>query len=377
MLNQDTLLLVQVCITVLTTALLVVAAVFVECPPEQRWWAIGNVIVSLGLAMSNLDSLPELIHSVLGYGVLSFGLALVLRGLRVYVNETLHWRWVALIVVLPILMFGWFTYVTPSLRARLCLGGFYFAALNGLCAVVLARNGGWRGVAVSVTGFALLGVALFMRGAYLLFHTDPNDQRTSIVLGLCLLAVPLAQVCISFGLILLVMWRYAGRLRQLSTLDPLTGALNRAGLEIQGRRVAQRTLRGGRSLAVMMIDADHFKLINDTYGHPVGDEVLRHLARLLKTELRPHDLLARYGGEEFVLVLDGLNLHDALRVADRVRRRIEEELVGIEQVTVRYTASVGVATSDEHGYDLPRLISAGDAAMYAAKRAGRNRVVSG
>ncbi len=376
-LNQDTLLLVQVCITLLTTTLLVVAALFVECPPEQRWWAAGNVVVSAGLALGNLEFLPLLVHAVLGYGVLALGLGLVLRGLRVYSNATLHWRWIALMVVAPMLLLAWFTYVTPSLRARLTFGSFYFAALNGLCAVVLARSGGWRGVSVSATGFAVLGVALFMRGSYTMFHADPSDHRSSIVMGLCLLLIPLAQVCISFGLILLVMWRYAGRLRQLSTLDPLTGALNRAGLEIQGQRVAQRTLRGGRSLAVMMIDADHFKQINDTYGHPVGDEVLRHLARLLKTELRPHDLLARYGGEEFVLVLDGLNLHDAMRVADRVRHRIEEELVGIEQISVRYTASVGVATSDQHGYDLPRLISAGDAAMYAAKRAGRNRVVSG
>ncbi|MFA9219277.1 MAG: GGDEF domain-containing protein [Sphingomonadaceae bacterium] len=123
-------------------------------------------------------------------------------------------------------------------------------------------------------------------------------------------------------------------------------------------------------------DADHFKQINDTYGHPVGDEVLRHLARLLKTELRPSDLLARYGGEEFVLVLDGLGMSDALNVANRVRRRIEEELVGIAQAAVRCTASVGVACSEQHGHDLPRLIAAGDAAMYAAKRSGRNRVES-
>ena len=376
MLNQDTLLLVQVCITLLTTALLVVAAMYVECPPEQRWWASGNVLVSLGLAMTLIDSVP-LLYSVAGYGVMALGLGLVLRGLRVHVNATLHWRWIALMVALPLLFSTYFTFIDPSLRARLCISGFYFGGVNGLCAVVLARSGKWRGVAVGVSGFSLLGLALFMRGSYLLFHADPNDHRSSIVLGLCLLAIPLAQVCISFGLILMVMWRYAERLRHLSTLDPLTGALNRAGLEIQGRRVAQRTLRGGRSLAVMMIDADHFKQINDTYGHPVGDEVLRHLAQLLKTELRPHDLLARYGGEEFVLVLDGLNLHDALKVADRVRRRIEEELVGIEQISVRYTASVGVASSEQHGHDLLRLISAGDAAMYSAKRAGRNRVVSG
>ena len=378
MLNQDTLLLVQVSITLLTTALMAAAAWYVECPPEQRLWASGNMIISAGLAITNLPGLmPLLASAVLGYGVIAFGMGMVLRGVLVYCNGQLSQRAMASIVGAIMLASGFFTYVEPSLHIRLVISSFYFASLNGLCAVILARYGGWRGVMVSVSGFALLGLALFMRGAYLLVHVDPDEAHGSTVLALSLLVVPLAQVCISFGLIILVMQRYAERLRQLSTLDPLTGALNRAGLEMQGKRVAQRTLRNGRSLAVLMIDADHFKTINDTYGHPVGDEVLRHMVRLLKSELRPHDLLARYGGEEFVMVLDGVRLQDAARIADRLRRRIEEELVGVDHVTVRYTASVGVACSDEHGHDLVQLISAGDAAMYNAKRSGRNRVVLG
>jgi len=354
------------------------AAWYVECPPEQRLWASGNLIVSAGLAVANLPGLvPLLAYAVLGYGVIAFGMGLVLRGVMVYCNGQLPQRAMAAIVGTIVVVSAFFTYVEPSLHIRLVFSSFYFAALNGLCAVILARYGGWRGVTVSVTGFALLGIALFMRGAYLLVHIDPDEAHGSTVLSLSLLVVPLAQICISFGLIILVMHRYAERLRQLSTLDPLTGALNRAGLELQGQRVAQRTLRNGRSLAVLMIDADHFKVINDTYGHQVGDEVLRHMVRVLKAELRPHDLLARYGGEEFVMVLDGVGLQDAARIADRLRRRIEAELVGVDHVTVRYTASVGVACSDEHSHDLVQLISAGDAAMYTAKRSGRNRVVIG
>jgi diguanylate cyclase (GGDEF)-like protein len=141
--------------------------------------------------------------------------------------------------------------------------------------------------------------------------------------------------------------------------------------------VGLRALRGGRSLAVVMIDVDHFKVINDSHGHLVGDEVLRHLSSLLRLELRPHDVLARFGGEEFVLVLDGLDLPDALRLAERLRDRIELTVASMGDVTVRLTASLGVACSDQHGYDLIQLISAGDAALYEAKRAGRNRVTAG
>jgi diguanylate cyclase (GGDEF)-like protein len=375
-LNTDTLLLVQICVTLLTTALLVASACYADSPPEQRWWAAGNVAASAGMVMCNVDSLPLVVHSILGYGVIAFGIGLVLRGLRVYCASTLSWTAIGIITGIALVVATYYTLAAPSLRARLCFSGFYFAILNWICAAAIARRRTWRVSGIAVAGFVLLGVALFLRGTHLLY-ADSADNANSMVIALSALVVPLAQVAIAFGLIFMVMWRYAERLRRLSTLDALTGALNRAGLEMQGKRTGLRAQRGGRSLAVIMIDVDFFKVINDTYGHPVGDEVLRHLARLVRLELRPNDLLARFGGEEFVLVLDGVDRPAALKVAERLRARIEYEMVEMDQLSVRYTASMGVVCSDQHDYDLIRLISAGDAAMYEAKRAGRNRVIAG
>jgi diguanylate cyclase (GGDEF)-like protein len=365
------------CVTLLTTALLVASANHADSPRELRWWAVGNVFVSIGVVMTLVETLPPLLTSVGGYGVIAFGVALVLRGLRVHCAATLSWPIIAAITAIATLVPAYYTLVAPDRGARLVFSGFYFGLLNCWCGAILARHGGWRANCICLAGFTALGAALVLRGLLMMLDPDLSDALNSLLIGVTALVIPLAQICIAFGLIVMVMRRYAERLRRLSLLDPLTGTLNRAGLELQGKRVGLRALRAGRSLAVVMIDVDNFKSINDTHGHPVGDEVLRHLSDLLRIELRPHDVLARFGGEEFVLVLDDLNLAEGLRLAERLRARIEGTVVQVEKSTVRFTASLGVACSDERGYDLVRLISAGDAALYEAKRTGRNRVTAG
>ncbi len=374
MLNQETLLLVQISITLLTTALLVSAALYTDSLREQRLWAVGNVAVCLGLVIGACTNLPVLVHGVLSYGVMGLGMALILLGLREFCRRSLRHATLLAIPIVAMLAPAFYTLVQPSLDGRLITTGFYFGALNWVCAITLSRHHHGRGTGVSVFGFGMLGLSLVLRGAYFLFAARPDQDLNNTVVNASLFMVPLAQVCIAFGLTLMVTQRYAERLRHLSTHDPLTGALNRAALEAQGQRIVQRACQGLRSVAVVMIDADHFKLINDTYGHPAGDAVLRHLACLLDQQMRPSDLLARYGGEEFMLVIDGLNLSAALSVAERLRRMVKREMVCIKPHAIAYTVSVGVACSDQHGYDLTELTSASDAAMYAAKKAGRNRV---
>ncbi|APW44932.1 GGDEF domain-containing protein [Rhodoferax saidenbachensis] len=369
--------LVQIAFTLLTTGLLISAALYTDSLKEQRLWAMGNIASCLGLALGAATGLPDLVHACLSYGVMGLGLALILRGLRIFGRQELGIGWMVGIVLVPLAVTAYFTLVQPSLPARLALTGMYFGVLNWVCAATLLRHGNGHGVSVTVVGFVALGVSLFVRGGYLLVNPQASDQAAMEIMNFTLFVIPLGQVCVMFGLILMVVRRYAERLRMLSTIDALTGALNRAALELQGQRIMQRARQGLRSVAVVMIDADHFKQINDSFGHPVGDEVLRHLSVLLMGQLRPNDLLARYGGEEFVLVLDGLNSTSAVNVAERLRQLVEQATVTAEGQSVRYTVSMGVTSSGIHGYNLMQLISAADAAMYEAKRAGRNRVHSG
>ena len=163
-------------------------------------------------------------------------------------------------------------------------------------------------------------------------------------------------------------------LRRAVACDHLTGLANRRALFDACELELQRWRRAPRPLSLVLIDADHFKRINDTFGHAVGDAVLRHLAAGLSATFRAIDLVARLGGEEFVVMLPGCDEAAATTVARRLCDSIAAHALAVEGVTVHYTVSVGVATMDADVESVEALIERADRAMYAAKAAGRNRV---
>ncbi len=164
------------------------------------------------------------------------------------------------------------------------------------------------------------------------------------------------------------------RLRDASVRDPLTRLFNRRYLDATLSRELQRCNRDGRPLALLVVDADHFKRINDQHGHAAGDDVLRALAHALNTMHRGADVVCRFGGEEFVVVLPGSDASHAARRAEEVRLRIQALEVATDGGLVRITVSIGVAAI-RAGEDRRSLFKRADAAVYAAKQQGRNRVV--
>jgi diguanylate cyclase (GGDEF)-like protein len=163
------------------------------------------------------------------------------------------------------------------------------------------------------------------------------------------------------------------RLRREALIDPLTGVFNRRSFMEFSVREEARANRGGNTFAVLMVDIDHFKRVNDTYGHPAGDTVIRELAAVASRTLRPSDILARYGGEEFVVSLPDTNQEQAQIVAERLRHAIEATAVIGDAGAIRFTISIGVAICS-HDTPLKDAIVRADQALYAAKRNGRNRV---
>ncbi len=158
--------------------------------------------------------------------------------------------------------------------------------------------------------------------------------------------------------------------RALAITDPLTGLANRRHLDNVLERSTAQVRRGNGTLALMMIDIDHFKALNDTHGHQMGDEMLRRVARALEVEMRAGDLAARYGGEEFSIVMPGSRPDEVQQAAERLRRSIAQ-MDGPVPVTV----SIGVSWAPEHGLTRDALVKVADDALYRAKEGGRNRVV--
>ncbi len=168
--------------------------------------------------------------------------------------------------------------------------------------------------------------------------------------------------------------RLHAEVQQLAITDALTNLYNRRGLFKLGRYEVERAQRFERSLAIVMFDLDHFKQINDTYGHAVGDQVLVQVTAHCKSMLRGIDLFGRYGGEEFVVLLPETDFAGAMDVAERLRRCTEQEVIAADHAQIRITISLGFAILDKDCTTLETLLEHADQRLLNAKQTGRNRV---
>ena len=210
-------------------------------------------------------------------------------------------------------------------------------------------------------------------------HNDATELCAAILVALAVQVSPLTLVvAFPLGTLLQRSYRHAQLLSDARS-DAKTGLLNAAAWEAEAAAEVARAVRSGGPLAVAVLDLDRFKVINDTYGHLVGDRVLKQIAGTMTEVLRDYDLAGRFGGEEFVMLLPQTRAVDALRIAERVRAHIAELPLyasgedGAERVPV--TASIGVAALDAGSRrELPELLAAADAALYRAKESGRDQV---
>jgi len=164
-------------------------------------------------------------------------------------------------------------------------------------------------------------------------------------------------------------------LRFAATHDFLTTLMNRSEILAALEREVARGARDDKPASIIIADIDHFKRVNDTLGHAAGDEVLKEVARRLKADLRPYDLVGRYGGEEFLIILPGCNLANGARRADDIRKLVAQQPITTPKGTTSPTISMGVTATDASRYCTPaEFLHEADVSLYTAKKNGRNRV---
>jgi diguanylate cyclase (GGDEF)-like protein/PAS domain S-box-containing protein len=165
-------------------------------------------------------------------------------------------------------------------------------------------------------------------------------------------------------------------LHYLATRDPMTGCLNRRSFNDLFAEAFADARSQDKELTCLMVDIDHFKLVNDNYGHGVGDEVIKMLANVLLSSTRDEDIVSRYGGEEFCIILPGIDIDEAVSIAERIRLKIKKDSVANFEAGPHITASLGVSSIYDHAKDPAELNDQADQGLYVAKENGRNRVIS-
>ena len=165
-------------------------------------------------------------------------------------------------------------------------------------------------------------------------------------------------------------------LHYLATRDPMTGCLNRRSFNEMFADAFAHARSQDKQLTCIMVDIDHFKLVNDNYGHGVGDEVIKMLASVLLSSTRDEDIVSRYGGEEFCIILPGIDIAEAVSIAERIRLKIKKDSVANFEAGPHITASLGVSSIYDHAKDPAELNDQADQGLYVAKETGRNRVIS-
>jgi len=366
------------------SGLLVLAGLHAGAIKGIKQWALANLLLGIGLGATHFFNVYTPGHEwafVFSATLITTGIGLQYIGIRAFKNLPYDRRILLLLGGIAFVQNLWFVVLHPDVSARSIANSLLFAIVYTACARELLisaesplKTAYWfTGISFTIFSalmwFRVIKISLVQPGADGLFINIPLNQVSFFITSMM-------QLCVTFGFVLMLNYRLVLDLQKIASRDVLTGAFNRRRLEEEAERLRGRCLRMGESLAIMMIDIDDFKLINDRYGHPAGDEVLRHLVTISLASIRAEDYFARYGGEEFCILLPNSTEKEALALAERLRRTCEATTAVFNGEHLDSTISVGVADSISAGLEIPSLVSAADQALYSAKQAGKNRVVA-
>jgi diguanylate cyclase (GGDEF)-like protein len=323
--------------------------------------------------------IPDFLSLVLSNALATLALGLILLGLRRFNGQAPRMSLIWALGIVEVLCTSWFTLVDDNFEARVLVFSVY--ALVGFSLAAQAAFVGrsvFRSPARLLIGWLLVAmsaVILLQAISSLFFSINPERLDVSSPLNLLtLVSTNILILGLFFGFVMLVNDRLRAELTSLANTDELTLALNRRAFMEEAARALARERRQERPCVLLMLDLDHFKQINDRFGHVLGDVVLKGFADRVRQRLRAGDVFGRYGGEEFIVLLPGADAEAAFALAEQLRTRVAEFPFSMDGEKTALTVSVGLAVDNGEG-GIPELIEAADWALYRAKHRGRNRVV--
>jgi diguanylate cyclase (GGDEF)-like protein len=348
-----------------------------------REWAVGGVVTMVAATLYSLrDIAPDWLSILVANLTLTAGFYCWFVGTRRFMGLALASvkSVVAYAVVLLILLVYW-TYVVPSFLHRSSLMTLVHSSFFIGQMYLVLRYGRRNFSGLFFVSVMLLALsASTLRIVATLLEDGAQFQvllQRSLVQSIYLVVYALSSLLQTMGFFMMITDRLNEELKKEARIDPLTGAWNRRAVMEQMHVVMATAKRKAQAVSVIAMDLDHFKRINDTHGHDVGDEVLKHFSALVQEQKRPSDFFARLGGEEFILVLPDTDHQQAFDVAQRIHRQLN----ALADTTLPpYTVSQGVTEQrfdpSNQGIDLSihALLKRADTAVYEAKTAGRNRV---
>jgi diguanylate cyclase (GGDEF)-like protein len=344
-----------------------------------RFWMASAFTGAVGalLAMSIMFVPGSLLPLLAGGTVMIFAAFLAAMGIQRFYERPVSWRLACLATGLTCAALLVFVEIFDSMTMRVLVysigQSLPFAITLKL---LLARHDGRVHPGARLAGvIACLIIAIYaVRTIGNLAGIDFSFTRSSMGQGALTLALIFLSMAFNFGFLLMTIDRLRNEVADLALLDDLTGVGNRRQLLARLTEECARSERSGEPFALLVIDLDGFKQVNDTHGHAAGDACLQHFTLMAQTRLRPGDLLARTGGDEFCVVLPSSTLREGAMIARRVLDVCRQDAEGCSGTDIPIAVSIGVAQwTAEIGAFPDRLIAAADQALYAAKQDGKNR----
>lgn len=344
------------------------------------WWAAGSLISAGGSSLVALrDIVPDFITIVVANFGVYVGFMMLWNGMRLFAMKAGLPRYVWILPVFPTLLAYWWSAVEPSVANRVILISVVLLIVSiGIAHDLIKGAHGQYVAARKFTGFLYISYALFQIVRIILTLQGPQTSSfmtPAVATTAMYLYTQFFAVANTFGVILMISEKLHERVMEQAVQDPLTGVYNMRAFHMFAGAGFARVKRADQPLALMILDLDHFKEVNDLYGHEAGDKMLVRFTATAAACIREQDMLFRYGGEEFIVLMPNTNEKGGAALAERIRSETATAGLMYKDTEITRTVSIGVTQIRKSDKSVSRALRRADRALYHAKQSGRNRVV--